>query len=79
MSGARILVVDDEYGVRSGIRQILELEGYEVEEAATGEEALTLLRDQSFDVGLLDYRLPDMDGLTIQRTIRARSCRFSPA
>ena len=67
MTAARILVVDDEYGVRSGIRQILEIEGYEVEEAATGEEALALLRTTTFDVALLDYRLPDIDGLTIHR------------
>ncbi len=40
---ARILVVDDEYGVRSAVRQILELEGYEVADAGTGEEALALL------------------------------------
>ena len=70
MNSARVLVVDDEYGVRSGIRQILEIEGYEVEEAATGEEALGLLRTRSYDVGLLDYRLPDMDGLTIQQAIK---------
>jgi two-component system phosphate regulon sensor histidine kinase PhoR len=70
MTPARILVVDDEYGVRSGIRQILEFEGYEVEEAATGEEALALLRTVEFDVGLLDYRLPDTDGLTILQTIK---------
>ncbi len=70
MTAPRILVVDDEYGVRSGIRQILELEGYEVEEAATGEEALALLRSAPFDVGLLDYRLPDTDGLTILQTIK---------
>lgn len=70
MTPVRVLVVDDEYGVRSGIRQILEIEGYEVEEAATGEEALALLRSRTFDIGLLDYRLPDMDGLTIQQTIK---------
>ena len=68
--GARILVVDDEYGVRSGIRQILEIEGYAVDEAATGEEALTLLRSNSYDVALLDYRLPDIDGLTILQSIK---------
>jgi two-component system phosphate regulon sensor histidine kinase PhoR len=76
MSTARVLVVDDEYGVRSGIRQILELEGYEVEEASTGEEALALLRSRSFDVGLLDYRLPDMDGLTIQRAIKSEGLQL---
>ncbi len=76
MSAARVLVVDDEYGVRSGIRQILELEGYEVAEAATGEEALALLRAQEFDVGLLDYRLPDVDGLTILQTIKSEGLQL---
>jgi two-component system phosphate regulon sensor histidine kinase PhoR len=68
---ARILVVDDEYGVRSGIRQILEIEGYEVDEAATGEEALTLLHSAEYDVAFLDYRLPDIDGLTILQDIKS--------
>ena len=71
MAAARILVVDDEYGVRSGIRQILEIEGYEVEEAGTGAEALALLERARFDVALLDYRLPDIDGLSILQTIKA--------
>ena len=70
MATARILVIDDEYGVRSGIRQILEMEGYEVEEAATGKEAMTLLHSSEYDVAFLDYRLPDIDGLTIVQMIR---------
>ena len=70
-AAARILVVDDEYGVRSGIRQILEIEGYEVEDAETGREALALLEANSYDVALLDYRLPDIDGLTILQSIKA--------
>ncbi|NLV72353.1 MAG: response regulator [Actinobacteria bacterium] len=70
MTPARILVVDDEYGVRSGIRQILEIEGYEVDEAATGEEALALLDKAEYDVAFLDYRLPDIDGLTILQNIK---------
>ncbi len=68
---ARILVVDDEYGVRSGIRQILEIEGYIVEEAGTGTEALALLEANDYDVAFLDYRLPDIDGMSILRTIKA--------
>ena len=70
MSTTRILVVDDEYGVRSGIRQILEIEGYEVDEAATGEEALALYEKNEYAVALLDYRLPDMDGLTVLAAIK---------
>ena len=71
MAGPRILVVDDEYGVRSGIRLILEDEGYEVAAAATGAEALALLGRTEYDVALLDYRLPDIDGLSILQTIKA--------
>ncbi len=56
--------------VRSGIRQILEIEGYEVDEAATGEEALALLDTREYDVAFLDYRLPDIDGLTILQNIK---------
>jgi two-component system, OmpR family, phosphate regulon sensor histidine kinase PhoR len=66
----KILVVDDEYGVRSGIKQILELEGYDVEDAGTGAEALALLGKNEYDVALLDYRLPDIDGLSILQTIK---------
>lgn len=68
----KILVIDDEYGVRSGIRQILEMEGYEVEEAETGRMALALLDRHRFDVALIDYQLPDIDGLTLLQAMRAR-------
>jgi two-component system phosphate regulon sensor histidine kinase PhoR len=67
-----ILVIDDEYGVRSGICQILQLEGYTVEVAATGREALDLLDKQAFDIALIDYQLPDVDGLTLLATMRSR-------
>jgi signal transduction histidine kinase len=67
-----ILVIDDEYGVRSGIRQILELEGYAVEVAETGREALELLDRQPFDIALIDYQLPDLDGLTLLASMRSR-------
>jgi two-component system phosphate regulon sensor histidine kinase PhoR len=67
-----ILVIDDEYGIRSGIRQILELDGYLVEEAKTGQEALTAVKQIRFDLILIDYRLPDIDGLTLLRAIRSQ-------
>jgi two-component system, OmpR family, phosphate regulon sensor histidine kinase PhoR len=70
-AGARILVVDDEYGVRSAVRTILELEGYEVEDTGSGEEALALLASRDFDIALLDYRLPDTDGLALHQRIVA--------
>ncbi len=67
-----VLVIDDEYGVRSGIRQILELEGYTVEVAETGRQALDLLEARDFDVALIDYQLPDIDGLTLLSSMRSR-------
>ncbi len=70
MNPAKILVVDDEYGVRTGIRQILEIEGYSVDDCETGEAALALLEANEYDVALLDYRLPDIDGLMILQSIK---------
>jgi len=67
-----VLVIDDEYGVRTGIREILLMEGYDVEVAATGREALARLDARPFDIALIDYQLPDIDGLTLLGTIRER-------
>jgi two-component system, OmpR family, phosphate regulon sensor histidine kinase PhoR len=72
MNKGRILVVDDEYGIRSGVRQILDLEGYSVAEAETGREALAAVEKGPFDVVLIDYRLPDIDGLTLLQAIRSK-------
>ena len=71
---ARILVVDDEYGVRSGIRTILEMEGYDVMRPATAPRALAALEERVFDVALLDYRLPDTDGLSLLQRMKQRGC-----
>jgi signal transduction histidine kinase len=73
MKQGRILVVDDEYGIRTGVQQILELEGYTVEGAETGRDALVALGNSPFDIVLIDYRLPDIDGLTLLQAIRTRS------
>ena len=67
----RILVVDDEAGIRSSLRQIFADEGFEVETASTGEKALELLAQSSFHLVLLDVWLPKRDGLEILQEIRA--------
>jgi signal transduction histidine kinase len=72
MDKGSILVIDDEYGVRSGIRQILQMEGYDTEEAADGRASLEWLERRPFDVVLIDYQLPDVDGLTLLGAIRER-------
>jgi signal transduction histidine kinase len=74
MAEGSILIVDDEYGVRSGIRTILEMEGYQVGEAGDGAAALAALSERDYDVALLDYRLPDTDGLSLLQAMKQRGC-----
>jgi two-component system response regulator MprA len=67
----RILVVDDERAVRESLRRALELEGYEIELAEEGREALEKLEsDRQPDAVVLDVLMPGMDGLEVCRTIR---------
>lgn len=62
---ARILVVDDERSIRNTLREILEYEKYQVEEAADGPAALALLENSTFDVILCDIKMPQMDGMEV--------------
>ena len=68
MSAPRVLVVDDEISIRRTLREILEYEDLEVDEAADGNEALTKLKKQTFDVVLLDIKMPKKDGLQVLAT-----------
>ncbi len=63
----RILVVDDDVDVLRVFKSILEKEGYVVETAETGTEALEKIKKEKFNVCLIDVRLPDMDGIEILR------------
>lgn len=69
----KILVVDDEKLIVKGIKFNLEQEGYQVETAYDGEEAVRLAHDESIDLILLDLMLPKIDGFTVCRTIRGFS------
>jgi len=69
----RILVVDDERAVRESLRRALELEGYDVELAADGQQALDRLENESEqapDAVLLDVLMPGLDGLEVCRRLR---------
>ena len=68
---ARLLIVDDEPVVRAAFARVLGGDRHEVVAAASGPEALRRLQEQTFDVVLLDLRMPGMDGLTVLRTIKA--------
>ena len=72
MSGMRILLVDDEESLRITLAANLELEGYEVVEAGSGEEALALAEHERFDLVLSDIRMPGMNGVDLFRALRAR-------
>jgi two-component system response regulator MprA len=69
----KILVVDDERAVRESLRRALELEGYEIELAGDGSEALQALKDDERqpDAVILDVLMPGVDGLEVCRRVRA--------
>ena len=67
----RILVVDDDKAVRDSLRRALVLEGYDVDLAADGAEALKSLTQASPDAMILDLQLPDIDGLEVCRRLRS--------
>jgi two-component system, OmpR family, response regulator MprA len=74
----KILVVDDERAVRESLRRALELEGYEIELAGDGSEALATLGDedqQAADAVILDVLMPGVDGLEVCRRVRATGNR----
>jgi len=71
---ANILVVDDESSIRQALRVTLGTIGFDVAEAATGEQALELIRGTHYDAVLLDMNMPGMGGMTACREIR----RLSP-
>ena len=66
----KILIVDDEEAVRDLFSELLRKEGYETNTCATGEETLELLKQENFDVVLLDIKLPGVSGLEVLKNIR---------
>ena len=72
----KILVIDDERAVRESLRRALELEGYEIELASDGEEALARLGLESpVDAAILDVLMPGIDGLEVCRRLRVNGNR----
>jgi two-component system nitrogen regulation response regulator NtrX len=69
MAVSTILVVDDEASIRRTLREILEYEDYAVDEAEDGEDALSKLRTNRYDVVLLDVKMPKRDGMEVLQVI----------
>lgn len=62
MNNKHILIVENDYGMADSLRDILEMEGYEVTIADSGEQALEMLETESFDCFLLDLNMPGLSG-----------------
>jgi len=67
---ARILVVDDDESIRNTMTTILEDEGYIVDLAVSGSEAIKRTEETTYNVTLLDIRLPDMDGVKLLKLMK---------
>ena len=62
---ARILIIDDERAIRNTLREILEYEKYQVDDAVDGPSALEFIAKESYDVVLCDIKMPQMDGIEV--------------
>ena len=67
----RILIVEDDASLAAGIGRILEAEGYAVDVMKNGEHASMAVRQESFDLVILDVGLPGIDGFEVLRRLRA--------
>ncbi|RLA93356.1 MAG: sigma-54-dependent Fis family transcriptional regulator, partial [Deltaproteobacteria bacterium] len=72
MKKRQILIVDDEENMRHMLTELLSDEGYGVDTARNGEEALNYMEEKEFDLVLCDVRMPKMDGLEFLRKARER-------
>ena len=75
MSG-KVLVVDDDRAIRESLARALELDGYEVSLAPDGAAALATIRAERPDVAIVDLMMPNIDGLTVCRVLRAERDRL---
>ena len=73
---ARILLADDDRAIRDALARALTLEGYDVVQASDGAQALTAVQGGSLDLAVLDVMMPNLDGLTVCRVLRAEKNRL---
>src|SRR5271157_3438523 len=72
-----ILIIDDEAAIRESLQTLLDLEGYAVETANDGSEGLARLAERPYDLVLLDFAMPERDGIEILRDIRERDSELA--
>jgi two-component system response regulator MprA len=73
---ARVLIADDDRAIRDSLTRALGLEGYDVVQAIDGNSALSLIESAKPDVAILDVMMPNIDGLTVCRVLRAERNRL---
>ncbi|MBN2279674.1 MAG: response regulator transcription factor [Candidatus Marinimicrobia bacterium] len=73
----KILIVEDEMSMRTGLRDNLEFEGYEVDTAEDGQAGLSMIMENSYDLVLLDVMLPKMSGFDVCKILRGKQV-FTP-
>jgi len=71
-NGARVLIVEDETSIRSGLRDILIKNGFQVQEARSAEEALPFLQASRFEAAIVDIRMPGISGIDLLEIVRSR-------
>ena len=76
-SAGSVLIIDDESAIRESLETLLQLEGYAVESAASGEDGLARMGERSFDLVLLDLALPDRNGMDLLAEIRRQDPQLS--
>ncbi len=62
--GKKVLIVDDEEGIRETLKDILQLYDFDVSTDSSGEDAITSIANKSYDIVLLDYKMNGIDGVT---------------
>ncbi len=77
LAAGSILIIDDEPVIRESLQTLLELEGYEIETASDGHEGLVRIAERPFDLVLLDFALPDRNGIEILQDIRERDSELA--
>jgi len=66
----KVLIVDDQFGIRTLLNEVLQKEGYEIFQAANGLQALSVTEQYAPDLVLLDMKIPGMDGLEILKKMK---------
>jgi len=76
-SAGSVLIIDDESAIRESLHTLLEMEGYDVETAASGREGMARIGERAFDLVLIDLALPDRSGMDILSDLQAQDRQLS--